>query len=211
MPAKASVSRAGIISVHAPIRSRVLKSAYALLSHLDDVKDKRPPIHLWQPDRVTESRMRIDVDGNWFHEGAAIERLRLARLFASILRREDDGQYYLITPVEKSRVDVEDAPFVIIGMDVRGSGSSRVITFTTNMAESVVVSDAHPLVFRAGRQEAPLPYVHVRDGLDARVSRAVYYDLMELVEEGAHEGRPWYGISAGGRFFPIQPADATPV
>ena len=120
------------------------------------------------------------------------------------MRREADGEFYLITPVEKARVDVEDAPFVIVQMQVDGAGPERTITLTTNMAESVTASAEHPLVFRPGRQTEPLPYVAIRDGLEALVSRSVYYDLMELVEELPHAGEPWYGIRAGGAVFPIQ-------
>ena len=185
-----------------------MKSAYALLAHLDDVKDNRPPIDLWHPETVTDSRMRIDAAGEWFHDGDPVERIRLVRLFASILRRESDGSYYLITPAEKAWVEVEDVPFLIVAMSVTGVGAGQTISVTSNMAETVSVGAAHPLEFRAGRQAEPLPYVRLRDGLDAIFARPVYYELMELAETANVAGVPWFVIRSAGETFTIMRAES---
>ena len=186
-----------------------MKSAYALLSQLDDVKDKRPPKHLRQPEQVSESRMRIAAAGTWFHDAEPIERPRLVRLFASIMRREADGGYYLITPIEKARVEVEDVPFQDVSMTVNhASAAAQVLSVTTNVAETVKVDLDHELLFRAGRQPEPLPYVHIRDGLEAIFSRAAYYELMDLAELHEVAGSVWYGVRSAGRFWPAIRADA---
>lgn len=152
--------------------------------------------------------MRIDASGDWFHDGDPVERMRLVRLFASILRRESDGNYYLITPVEKALVEVEDVPFLVVAMTVSGDGAGQTISVTTNMAETVAVDAAHPLEFRSGRQPEPLPYVHVRDGLDAIFARPVYYELMELAETRNVAGVPWFVIRSEGETFPIMQAES---
>ncbi len=183
------------------------RSAYTLLAQLNEVKDKLPPIHLWHPEVVTESHMRISADGEWFHEGKKIERRRLARLFASILRREADGQYFLVTPVERSRVDVDDAAFVGVLLDAQGVGQSQQLTLTTSMADVVRISADHPLEFR-GKGDERIPYVLVRNNLDARLSRSVYYQLVDLACSHLMDGVSWFGVWSAGAFFPmIEEAD----
>ncbi len=152
---------------------------------------RQPPVHLWQPDRSGVIDIRIDRTGQWFHEGGRIRRQPLVDLFAGILRREDDG-FYLVTPVEKLKIDVEDAPFVAVDLDVRGTGAEAELLFTTNVGDYVLADESHPLTVREGR-----PYLEVRDGLEALLSRPVYY---RLVEHALEEDGRLVIYSAGTRF-----------
>jgi len=156
----------------------------------------RPPIATWEPARVGEIDIRIRADGIWFHEGTEIKRRAISRLFSTILRREDDD-YYLVTPVEKLRIVVEDVPFGAVAMEVAGKGRDQSLLFTTNCDDHVVASKNHPLRMSAN-DTGPKPYLMVRDGLEALVVRSVYYRLVELVEdEDADELCVW---SEGTRF-----------
>jgi hypothetical protein len=137
--------------------------------------------------------IRIARDGSWWHEGARIERPGLVRLFASVLQRDGNGDYWLITPAERGRITVEDAPFIAVEMVVEGSGTAQVLRLRTNLDEWVAAGPEHKLRF----SESGEPYVMVRDGLEAKVARAVYYDLLELVIEV--DGRQ--GVWSGGVFF----------
>jgi hypothetical protein len=139
--------------------------------------------------------IRIARDGSWWHERSRIERPGLVRLFASVLRRDGDGDYWLITPAERGRITVEDAPFIAVEMVVEGSGTAQVLRLRTNLDEWVAVGAGHELRFAEGGE----PYVMVRDGLEAKVARAVYYDLLELVTEV--DGRQ--GVWSGGVFFEL--------
>ena len=182
---------------------------YSLLAQLESVKDiARPPIHLWNPENVKDIDMQIRRDGSWYYMGTPIERQRLVRLFSTVLRREDDGEYYLVTPVEKCRITVEDAPFVAVLMEVEGKGKNQQLTFTTNVADEVMASDKHPLrVASDPNNSETVPYVHVRDDLEALVSRPVYYQLTELLEANEIDGRSWHGVWSGGVFFPFIESD----
>ncbi len=151
--------------------------------------------------------IRIAGDGTWFHEGCPIGRLPLVKLFASVLRREEDGDYWLVTPVEKARIVVDDAPFVAVELDASGAGEAQRLRFRTNLDEWVGVDADHPLAFRAlpGSAEKA-PYLTVRDGLEARVARAAYYALVELCVEREVAGRPVLGVWSEGVFFPFDEA-----
>ncbi len=151
----------------------------------------RPPVHLWQPEHIGEIDIRIDDNGAWYHEGDPIPRQALVNLFASILRREGDD-YFLVTPVEKLRISVDDVPFVLHDMDVRGAGKHKDLLFTTNVRDYVTADAQHGLEMRAG-----IPYLHVRDALFAKASRAVYY---RLVEEGQREDDEFVVYSSNTRF-----------
>jgi hypothetical protein len=176
---------------------------YSLLTELESVKDMDlPPVHLWDPPLSGEIDIRINRDGTWLHEGSAITRQRLVRLFSTILRRESDGLYYLVTPVEKWRLQVEDAPFVCVLMEDSGLGEQQVLTFTTSVADKVVADAGHPLRFAIDTEtEEPSPYVLVRDGLEALLARSVYYRLIDLAVERVVEGENWLGIWSSGVFF----------
>ena len=151
--------------------------------------------------------IRIASDGTWFHEGCPIGRLPLVKLFASVLRREDDGDYWLVTPVEKARIAVDDVPFVAVELEADGSGQAQALRFRTNLDEWVSADSAHPLAFRPlpGSQERA-PYLTVRGGLEARVARAAYYALVELCIERTIDGRTVLGVWSGGMFFPFDDA-----
>ena len=154
--------------------------------------DRRlPPVERWDPPHCGHSRMRIARDGTWFHEGRPIRRPAMVRLFASILRREPDGSYVLVTPVEKLAIDIEDAPFVAVEVKSEGEGRGRSLAFRLNTDEAVIAGPEHPLRLEQGR-----PYLTVRRGLDALVARPVFYELAELaLAEG--------GVWSGGAFFPL--------
>ena len=161
-----------------------------------------PPIHLWNPDFSGDMDMRIARDGTWFHEGGAINRFALARLFATILKREGD-RYYLVTPVEKFGITVEDAPFVAVSCDVEGEGHAQMLVFETNMEDRVLAGKNNPIrVARDLNTGEPSPYVMVRDGLEALIDRKTFYRLIDL---GKIEG-DWFGLWSDGVFFSIIPA-----
>ncbi len=157
-----------------------------------------PPVEKWNPARCGDSAMRIARDGTWYHEGAPIRRPAMVRLFAGLLRREDDGHHVLVTPVEKLDIAVEDAPFVAVEARSEGSGKDRRIAFRLNTDEPVVAGPAHKLHLIDGR-----PYLTVRGGLEAAIARPVYYELAELaLEEGANPPGLW----SDGAFFPLATA-----
>jgi len=164
-----------------------------------------PPIHLWHPEHICDIDMKIDRNGNWYHEGTQIKRASLARLFSSVMRLEDDGDYFLVTPVEKCRIQVEDVPFQAILMRVEGSGNSQQLVFTSNMAEEAIAGANHPLSFieetDSKNGSSFIPYIEIRDGLKARVSRNVYYQLMELLAAGEGDNKGWLGVWSDGCFF----------
>ena len=147
--------------------------------------------------------MRIAQDGTWFYLNSPIGRKPLFKLFASVLRHDEDGKYYLVTPVEKCGIRVDDAPFVAIRMHADGEGPDQVIRFETNVDDEVTVDDDHPLRVEDEPGTGGLkPYVLVRGRLEALVSRALFYDLVAL---GTVEG-DWFGVWSSGKFWPMKPA-----
>ena len=170
----------------------------------DVVKAKGlPPIELWNPPFCGDIDMRIAADGLWYYMNSPIGRKPLMKLFASILRFDGDGKYYLVTPVEKCGIRVDDAPFVAIRMQVAGKGHDQVISFETNVDDEIVIGTDHPLrVAEEAGTGGLKPYVLVRRNLEALVSRALFYDLVALsVVEGE-----WFGVWSSGVFFPMQKA-----
>ncbi len=149
------------------------------------------PVEAWDPPDCGHSGMRIARDGSWHHDGRPIGRPAMVRLFASILRREPDGRFVLVTPVEKLAIDVEDAPFVAVEVKSEGGGRERRLAFRLNTDEIVLAGPEHVLRLAGER-----PYLSVRPGLDALIARPVYY---ELAETGLEEGGVW----SGGAFFPL--------
>jgi hypothetical protein len=151
--------------------------------------------------------LRIASDGAWLYHGSPIHRMPLVKLFASVLRREADGSYWLVTPVERGRIAVDDAPFVAIELARTGQGAGQQLRVRTNLDEWVTVGPQHPIRLRrpAGVAEdsGPAPYVEVRDGLEARLARPVYYELVELAEERRVEGRACVGVWSEGDFFAL--------
>ncbi|MBX3594652.1 DUF1285 domain-containing protein [Sphingomonas sp.] len=160
-----------------------------------------PPVASWNPAHCGHSDMRIARDGTWFHQGSPIGRAAMVRLFSTILRREDDGRHVLVTPVEKLDIDVEDAPFVAVEMKVEGEGVDADIAFRLNTGDLVPAGPHHAIRFEE-RGDGPHPYLHVRDGLEALIARALYYDLAALALDNGSDPP---GIWSGGAFFPIAP------
>jgi hypothetical protein len=170
-----------------------------------DAGKSLPPVHLWTPDYSGEIDIRIARDGTWFHEGGEIRREGLVRLFSSILKREGDD-YFLVTPVEKWGITVEDAPFVATDMEVTGEGRDLRLTFTTQVGDRVTAGPDHPL--RLGCTfEAPCPYVEVRAGLEALIDRKTFYRLIDQGVAEEHKGTSWFGVWSDGQFFPLIPTD----
>jgi hypothetical protein len=167
-----------------------------------------PPVDKWNPPHCGEIDMRIAVDGTWFYLGTPIGRPALVRLFSTILRREADGSYVLVTPVEKVEITVEDAPFVAVRVDAAGKGRGQRLTFLTNVGDTVEAGREHPLrvEFRGPARE-PRPYVHVRGGLEARVSRAVFYELVAIADERPTATGRELGVWSGGQFFSLGSPD----
>ena len=167
---------------------------------------RRPPVEQWNPPLSGDMDLRIARDGAWYHQGRAIQRKRLVQLFASILRRDDDGDYYLVTPVEKWRIEVEVAPFVAIFLDVTGAGRQQLLRFQTNVNEAVDAGPEHDIRM-AGDRDRPLPFVHVRGRLQALISRSVFLELAEYAEPGEHHGEVCLGVWSQAVFFPLGPLE----
>ncbi|MEO1452235.1 MAG: DUF1285 domain-containing protein [Pseudomonadota bacterium] len=165
-----------------------------------------PPVHLWNPPFCGDLDMRIARDGTWFYLGTPIGRPGLVRLFSSILRRDGDD-YFLVTPVEKVGITVEDAPFVAIDFEATGEGAHQSLTFETHVGDRVTAGPEHPIrVMRDAETGEPSPYVLVRANLEALIDRKSFYRLVEI---GAHhevEGERWFGLWSGGAFFPVIPS-----
>lgn len=157
---------------------------------------KLPPVESWNPSHCGAIDIRIARDGTWFHLGRPIARRELVRLFSTVLRREAEG-YYLVTPAEKLRIAVEDAPFMAGLVDAEGRGREQNLTFTTNVGDRVTADAAHPIRVET-RAGEPAPYVMVRAGLEARIARAVYYQLADLA---IPDSTGKLGVWSGGQFF----------
>ena len=150
--------------------------------------------------------MRIAADGTWYYLGTPINRPAMTQLFASIMRLEDDGRHYLVTPVEKCAITVDDAPFLAIAMSVSGAGKDRQFRFVTNVGDEFTINDEHPIRFQITDAVAK-PYLTVRSGLEALASRQVYYDLMQYCEEQSRNGKTWLGLWSSATFWPIAPSN----
>jgi len=157
-----------------------------------------PPVDSWNPARCGDSEMRIARDGTWYHQGSPIGRPAMVQLFSTILRREPDGGYVLVTPAEKLDIAVEDAPFLAVEFRAEGEGRDAALAFRLNTGEPVVAGSDHPLRFADGA-DGPRPYLTVRRGLEALVARPVFYELAELAL--AADGAP--GLWSRGAFFPL--------
>jgi hypothetical protein len=165
-----------------------------------------PPVHLWNPPFCGDLDMRIASDGTWFYLKTPIGRPALVKLFASVLKREGD-RYFLVTPVEKCGIVVEDAPFLAVELKVERDSAGQVLHFRTNVDDWVACGREHALRFEPERETGGLkPYLHVRRDLWAKVTRALFYDLVELGEERDIEGERMFGIASSGEFFAMAPA-----
>jgi len=167
-----------------------------------------PPVHLWNPPFCGDLDMRIAADGTWFYLKTPIGRPALVKLFASVLKREE-GKYFLVTPVEKVGITVDDAPFLAVEMKIDGAGGARVLSFRTNVDDWVACGPDHVLRFEPEEDTGGLkPYLHVRRDLWALVTRALFYDLVELGEEREVDGKRMFGIASAGEFYAMAPADS---
>jgi len=165
-----------------------------------------PPVHLWDPPFCGDLDMRIARDGTWFYLGTPIGRAPLVRLFSTILRRDGDD-YFLVTPVEKVGITVDDAPFVAVDFDATGTDRTQTLTFTTNVGDTAVAGPDHPIrVERDPATGEPAPYVLIRTNLEALIDRKSFYRLVDIGTHADHEGEPWFGLWSGGMFFPIIPS-----
>lgn len=189
----------------------VTPSAEGIAASVKAAKGKGlPPIHSWNPPFCGDLDMRIARDGTWFYEGTPIGRPALVRLFSTILRKDGDD-YFLVTPVEKVGITVEDAPFVAVDFDNTGDGEDQRLTFHTNVGDTVTAGSDTPLRFvRDTTTGEPSPYVLVRDRLEALIDRKSFYRLVELGVEKEVDGLIWFGIWSAGTFFPMIPAAELP-
>lgn len=166
------------------------------------------PVHLWDPPFCGDLDMRIAADGSWHYLGTPIGRPAMVRLFASVLKREGE-RYFLVTPVEKVGITVDDAPFLAVEMETQGAGAERALIFRTNVDDVVRCDAGHALRFEPEAGTGGIkPYIHVRRDLWALVTRALFYDLVALGETRTLDGREMFGIASAGSFFPMAPAEA---
>src|ERR1700704_4676759 len=165
-----------------------------------------PPVHLWNPPFCGDLDMRIAGDGTWFYQGTPIGRPALVRLFSTILKRED-GKHFLVTPVEKVGIRVDDAPFLAVEMLKQDDGRGTSLRFRTNVDDWVDCDAAHRLRFEAAADGGLTPYLHVRADLWAKGTRALYLDLVDIGEEQVVDGRAMFGVVSAGEFFSMADAE----
>jgi hypothetical protein len=166
-----------------------------------------PPVERWNPPFCGDIDMEIRPDGTWFYMGTPIGRAPLVRLFSTVLRKDEDGRTYLVTPVERVGIRVVDAPFLAVEMNASGEGAAQTLTFRTNVGDVIEAGPEHPLRFIiAGENNELKPYLLVRGRLEALVSRAVMYDLVELGETIEIDGINMFAVRSGGVVFPVMPA-----
>ncbi|MDO6522017.1 DUF1285 domain-containing protein [Shimia thalassica] len=183
----------------------VKPSAEGLAASAKAVAKERglPPVHLWNPPFLGNIDIQILRDGTWIHEGGEIKRPELVRLFSSILRKDGDS-YFLVTPVEKVGITVEDAPFVAVDVDCTGTGENQILTFTTNVGDTVTAGPDAPIrLVQETAQGEPAPYVMVRAGLEARLDRKTFYRMVELGTHHVVNDQDWFGVWSDGEFFAL--------
>ncbi|MDT8757510.1 DUF1285 domain-containing protein [Sphingomonas psychrotolerans] len=164
-------------------------------------EDRLPPVESWNPAHCGDSEMRIARDGTWYHQGSPIGRAPMVRLFSTILRREPNGRFVLVTPVEKLDIEVEDAPFTAVEMKAEGEGESMKLAFRLNTGDLLTAGPGHALRFEQ-REDGPRPYLHVRRGLEALIARPVYYELAGIA---LANGSTPPGVWSNGAFFALEP------
>lgn len=186
----------------------VKPSAESLLASAQKAAGKGPPpLHLWNPPFCGDIDMRIARDGTWFYQGTPIGRPGLVKLFSSITKREGDA-YFLVTPVEKVGIKVDDAPFVAIDFETTGTGHNQCVTFTTQVGDTAVAGPAHPLrVLRDATTGEPSPYILIRANLEALIDRKSFYRLIDLCQHERSDGASWFGLWSDNVFFPIIPSE----
>ena len=161
-----------------------------------------PPVHQWNPEFCGDMDLRIDRNGTWFYCNSPISRQRLVKLLSAVMRRDRDGDYYLVTPVEKLRIRVDDAPFLAVELESEGQGKNQRLLFRTNVDEVVAADEDHPIrIVEDTNSGEPSPYLMVRDGLEALLSRPVFYRLVDLAVEHNQDGRAVLGVWSCNVFF----------
>lgn len=169
-----------------------------------DTTGQGPPVDQWDPPFTDDLELFISRSGRWFYQGRAMERAAVRRLFASIMRRESDGYYYLLTPHEKYRIQVEDVPFLAHSVEQQGEGDARVLWLQTDVEDQFPIGDCHPLIVRTDESSGePQPYVMIRRGLQARIERSAFYHLTQLAEERTINGALHLGVVSEGNFFSL--------
>jgi len=165
---------------------------------------KLPPVHQWNPEFCGDMDMRIARDGTWFYMGSPIGRKKLVELFSTVLRRDDDDEFYLVTPVEKLRIIVDDAPFVAVEVDCLNPGENQELLFRTNVGDVIKADSEHAIrVVTDPETQEPSPYVMIRDRLEALIARPVFYELVERAQERKQEGIIELGLYSCGEFFSL--------
>lgn len=188
-----------------PVKHGAAPRLHGLESTLSRFARRGPaPVHLWEPAHCGDIGLFIGGDGTWYYRDSPIGRKALVRLFSTVLRKDADGRHYLVTPAEKIVVGVADAPFLAVEMTVTGSGPRQTLTFRTNCDDEVEANAGHPLRFERQRDTGGVkPYLLVRGALEALVTRAVAYDLVDLAVSHGGEESGAFGVWSGGAFFPI--------
>jgi hypothetical protein len=180
----------------------------ALIARASRAGKGLPPVERWNPPFCGDLDMEIKADGTWFYLGTPIGRMPLVQLFSTVLRRDEDGKTYLVTPVERVGIRVQDAPFVAVEMNVSGQGEAQVLTFRTNVGDVVEAGSEHRLRFVDEPETGGLkPYLHVRGRLEALVARAVMYEMVEIGEEIEVAGQAMFCVRSKGEVFPIMTVD----
>lgn len=183
-----------------------MPSAESIAASAQEVaKGGLPPVERWNPPFCGDLDMRIARDGTWFYLGTPIGRAPLVKLFSSILRKDGDD-YFLVTPVEKVGITVDDAPFVAVDFDAVGSGQAQKLRFETHVGDRFIAGPDNPIRVAYDTDGEPSPYVLVRRNLEALIDRKSFYRLVELGTHAAHDGQQWFGLWSGGTFFPVIPS-----
>ncbi len=185
----------------APLETGGLAGVLAAAGAAPGVARGLPPVHLWHPDHCGDIDIRIARDGTWFHDGSPIGRAPLVRLFSTVLRKDPDG-FHLVTPVEKLRIQVDDAPFIATRVDRIG----ETLRFLTNVGDEVDAGSDHPITV-GGDAGEPAPYLHVRRGLLARLTRPVFYELVDMAEARVTPAGEALGVWSDGAWFPLGPLE----
>jgi hypothetical protein len=175
------------------------------MTHTASDTHATPPADSIGPmDSCGDFGIRIARDGTWYHHGSPIGRAALVKLFASVLRRDAEGIYWLVTPAERGRIEVEDAPFIAVGLEASGQGRDQILRFTTNVDDTADADESHPLRIETDPATGePRPYVLIRPGLEARLVRPVFYQLVDLGCDETIDGAPAFGVWSTGKFFPL--------
>jgi len=173
-----------------------------ILKHVESYMGKGlPPVDQWHPNAVGEVDIFIARNGQWFYNGSPMEREALVRLFSTVLRKDEDDCYYLVTPVEKMKIQVEDVPFVALTLRVEGEGRAQQLYLMTGVGDEILLGREHPLRVQLDpATQEPAPYVLIRGRLEALVARSVYYELAELVEPMEKNGQTLLGVWSAGEF-----------